>query len=162
MSAHRSGALQKTNQKADAPWKLPKLSMPVCFRNSGVRVTSEKPNRRPPMENSSSSDDQIGNYRFFDDAPATLECVAIEKDVQCHRACLSPSVKIPAKFHSFPARLKSMKLPEYPGRTISGPQSAFRPRPKRTRNPASAYVKTFPAVPPASVIISHEYPLPNS
>ena len=48
------------------------------------------------------SDDQIGNYRFFDDAPATLECVAIEKDVQCHRACLSPSVKIPAKFHSSP------------------------------------------------------------
>ena len=27
------------------------------------------------------SDNQIGNHRFFDDAPAILECVAIEKDV---------------------------------------------------------------------------------
>ena len=46
-----------------------------------------------------SSDDQIGNNGFFDDAPAILECAAIEKDVPCHRACLSANKKIPAEFH---------------------------------------------------------------
>src|ERR1700719_3112861 len=49
-----------------------------------------------------SSDDQIGNNGFFDDAPAILKCAAIEKDVPCHCACLSANEKIPAEFHPCP------------------------------------------------------------
>jgi hypothetical protein len=49
-----------------------------------------------------SSDDQIGNNGFFDDAPAILKCAAIEKDVPSHSACLSANEKIPAEFHPSP------------------------------------------------------------
>ena len=102
---------------------------------------------------------QIGYHRLFNDTTAILERVA-----NMFHATARPWVPT-KKFQPnlTPARSpEKYEVPEYPGRIISGPQSAFSPRPQRTRNPASPYVKTFPAAIPASGMISQEYPLLNS
>ena len=53
---------------------------PKLRRSGDKRKTKSKAAHRKQF----SSDDQIGNNGFFDDAPAILKCAAIEKDVPCH------------------------------------------------------------------------------
>jgi len=48
------------------------------------------------------SDDQIGNHGFFDDAPAILKGIAIEKYIACDNATLSSDEKIPTEFDPGP------------------------------------------------------------
>jgi hypothetical protein len=65
------------------------------------------------IEKQFGSDDQIGNHRFFDDAPAILERVAIKKDIQCHCA-LEHLGKGHSQISRPPARRKSKNFPNIP------------------------------------------------
>ena len=99
MSADVSSSLHHSSlqSKGIRTVKASKSIYAVLFPKFGRSRNNRKTEAKTFTPKQFDSLNQIGNYDFLHNAPAILECVAVEKDVPCNRASLGPKKKVPAE-----------------------------------------------------------------